>query len=85
PTKKPKSPEEPIPSMPEIPIPPIVTSPPSSRTQRKSIARKPMIKPKSTLSTLDLDAPAQTFLKVIVDEYSNDEEYVDEVWFAVVG
>nr|GFB97636.1 aminoacyl-tRNA synthetase, class 1a, anticodon-binding [Tanacetum cinerariifolium] len=71
--------------MPEIPIPHIVTSPPSSRTQRKSIARKPMIKPKSTLSTLDLDAPAQTFLKVIVDEYSNDEEYVDEVWSAVVG
>nr|GEZ92277.1 hypothetical protein [Tanacetum cinerariifolium] len=39
----------------------------------------------STLSTLDLDAPAQTFLKVIVDEDSDDEEYVDEVWSAVVG
>nr|GEU69536.1 putative ribonuclease H-like domain-containing protein [Tanacetum cinerariifolium] len=85
PTKKPKSPEEPIPSMPEIHIPPIVTSPPSSRTRRKSIARKPMIKPKSTLLTLDLDAPAQTFLKVIVDEDSDDEEYVDEVWSRVVG
>nr|GFA83195.1 aminoacyl-tRNA synthetase, class 1a, anticodon-binding [Tanacetum cinerariifolium] len=85
PTKKPKSPEEPIPSMPEIPIPHVVTSPPSSRTRRKSIARKPMIKPKSTLSTLDLDASAQTFLKVIVDENSNDKEYVDEVWSAVVG
>nr|GEY79751.1 ribonuclease H-like domain, reverse transcriptase, RNA-dependent DNA polymerase [Tanacetum cinerariifolium] len=83
--QKPKSPEEPIPSMPEIPIPPVVTSPPSSRTQRKSIACKPMIKPKSTLPTLDLDATAQTFLKVIVDEDSDDEEYVDEVWSAVVG
>nr|GEW91115.1 hypothetical protein [Tanacetum cinerariifolium] len=71
--------------MPEIPIPHVVTSPPFSRTRRKSIARKPMIKPKSTLSTLYLDAPAQIFLKVIVDEDSDDEEYVDEVWSAVVG
>nr|GEV38867.1 hypothetical protein [Tanacetum cinerariifolium] len=85
PTKKPKCPEEPIPSMPEIPIPHVVTSPPFSRTQRKFIARKPMIKPKSKLPTLDLDATTQTFLKVIVDDDSDDEEYVDEVWFAVVG
>nr|GEV22338.1 hypothetical protein [Tanacetum cinerariifolium] len=53
--------------------------------RQKSIARKPMIKPKSKLPTLDLDATAQTFLKVIVDEDSDDEEYVDEVWSAVVG
>nr|GEV44645.1 hypothetical protein [Tanacetum cinerariifolium] len=46
---------------------------------------KHMHKPKSTLPTLDLDAPAQTFLKVIVDEDSDDEDYVDEVWSAVVG
>nr|GEX07874.1 hypothetical protein [Tanacetum cinerariifolium] len=39
-----------------------------------------MHKPKSTLPTLDLDAPAQTFLKVVVDEDS-----VDEVWSVVVG
>nr|GFB49358.1 hypothetical protein [Tanacetum cinerariifolium] len=85
PTKKRKSHEEPISSMPEIPIPPVGTSPPSSRTWRKSIAHKPLIKPKSTLSMLDLDAPAQTFLKVIVDDDSDDKEYVYEVWSAVVG
>nr|GEU62724.1 hypothetical protein [Tanacetum cinerariifolium] len=44
-----------------------------------------MHKPKSTLPTLDLDATAQTFLKVVVDEDSDDEDYVDEVWSAVVG
>nr|GEV21661.1 hypothetical protein [Tanacetum cinerariifolium] len=85
PTQNPKSLEEPIPSMLEILISPVGTSPPFSQTQRKSIAHKPLIKPKSTLSTLDLDAPAQTFLKVIVDDDSDDEEYVDEVWSAVVG
>nr|GEV81711.1 JmjC domain-containing protein [Tanacetum cinerariifolium] len=59
PTKKPKSPEAPTPSMPEIPISPAVTSPPSSRTRRKSL--------------------------VIIDEDSDDEDSVDEVWSAVVG
>nr|GEV29290.1 hypothetical protein [Tanacetum cinerariifolium] len=84
PTKKPKSPEAPTPSMPEIPISPAVTSPHSSRTRRKSLGRKHMHKPKSTLPTLDLDAPVQTFLKVIVDEDSDDEDSIDEVWSAVV-
>nr|GEU98024.1 synaptobrevin, longin-like domain protein [Tanacetum cinerariifolium] len=78
PTKKPKSPEAPTQSMPEIPISPTVASPPSSRTRRKSLGQKHMHKPKSTLPTLDLDAPAQAFLKVIVDEDSDDEDSIDE-------
>nr|GEV45209.1 putative ribonuclease H-like domain-containing protein [Tanacetum cinerariifolium] len=85
PTKKPKFPEASTPSMSEISISPAVTSPPSSRTWRKSLGRKHVHKPKSTLPTLDLDAPAQTFLKVIVNEDSDDEDSVNEVWFAVVG
>nr|GEY56539.1 JmjC domain-containing protein [Tanacetum cinerariifolium] len=84
-TKKPKSPEAHTPSMPEVPISPAVTSPPSSRTRRKSIGQKHMHKPKSTLPTLDLDATTQTFLKVVVDEDSDYEDYVDEVWSTVVG
>nr|GFD18802.1 hypothetical protein [Tanacetum cinerariifolium] len=78
PTKKPKSPREPTPSMPEIPISPEVTSLPSFRTRRKPLARKHMHKPKSKIPTLDLDAPAKTFLKVIVDEDSYDEDSDDE-------
>nr|GEU80562.1 hypothetical protein [Tanacetum cinerariifolium] len=85
PTKKPKSPEAPTQSMPEIPISHVVASPPSSRTRRKSLGRKHMHKPKSTPPTLDLDAPAQAFLKVIIDEDSDDEDSIDEVWSAVVG
>nr|GEY90865.1 putative ribonuclease H-like domain-containing protein [Tanacetum cinerariifolium] len=77
-TKRPKSPNAPTPSMPAVPISPTVTSPPSSRTRRKSLGRKHMHKPKSTLLTLDLDAPAQTFLKVVVDEDSDDVDFVDE-------
>nr|GEY18100.1 aminoacyl-tRNA synthetase, class 1a, anticodon-binding [Tanacetum cinerariifolium] len=84
-TKRLKSPEAPTPSMPEVPISPAVTSHPSSRTRRKSIGSKHMHKPKSTLPTLDLDAPAQTFLKVVVDEDSDDDDSIDEVWSAVVG
>nr|GEW45720.1 ribonuclease H-like domain-containing protein [Tanacetum cinerariifolium] len=61
-----------------------VTSPPSFRTRRKSLGRKHMHKHKSTLLTWDLDAPAQTFLKVIIDEDSDDEDSVDVVWSAVV-
>nr|GEU97767.1 hypothetical protein [Tanacetum cinerariifolium] len=82
---KTKYPEAPTPSMPEVPIPPAVTSPPSSRTRRKSLGRKHVHKPKSTLPTFDLDATAQTFLKVVVDEDSDDEDSVDEVWSVVVG
>nr|GEV77922.1 hypothetical protein [Tanacetum cinerariifolium] len=85
PSKKPKSPEAPTLFMQEIPIPPAVASPPSFYTRRKSIARKHVYKPKSKIPTLDLDAPAQAFLKVIVDEDSNDADSVDEVWSVMVG
>nr|GEY29423.1 aminoacyl-tRNA synthetase, class 1a, anticodon-binding [Tanacetum cinerariifolium] len=84
-TKRPKSPEAHTPSMPEVSASLVVTSPPSSRTRRKSLGCKHVHKPKSTLSRLDLAAPAQTFLKVVVDEDSDDEDSVDEVWSAVVG
>nr|GFB33682.1 hypothetical protein [Tanacetum cinerariifolium] len=77
--KRPKSPEAPTLSMSEVPISLAVTSPFPSRTRRKSLGRKHMHKPKSTLLTLDLDAPAQTFLKVVVDEDSDDKDSVDEV------
>nr|GEX65287.1 synaptobrevin, longin-like domain protein [Tanacetum cinerariifolium] len=81
----PKSPDAPTPSMPEVPISPGVTSPPSSRTRRKSLSRKHINKSNSTLPKLDLEAPAQTFLKVVVNEDSDDEDSDDEVWSAVVG
>nr|GEX86113.1 hypothetical protein [Tanacetum cinerariifolium] len=85
PTKRPKSPEAPTPSMPEIPIPPAVSSPPSFHTQRKSIVRKHEHKPKPKIPTLDLDAPAQAFLKVIIDEDLDDVDSVNEAWSTVVG
>nr|GEU47904.1 ribonuclease H-like domain-containing protein [Tanacetum cinerariifolium] len=84
-TKRPKSPEAPTPSMPAVPISPVVSLLPSSRTRRKSLGRKHMHNPKSTLLKLDIYAPAQTFLKVVVNEDSDDEDSDDEVWFAVVG
>nr|GEW15578.1 ribonuclease H-like domain, reverse transcriptase, RNA-dependent DNA polymerase [Tanacetum cinerariifolium] len=40
PTKKPKSPEAPTPSIPEVPISHAVTSPPSSCTRRKSLGHR---------------------------------------------
>nr|GFA75815.1 aminoacyl-tRNA synthetase, class 1a, anticodon-binding [Tanacetum cinerariifolium] len=55
--------EAPISSVPEVPHSPAVSSPPSSRTRRKSLGRKHILKPKSTLLKLDLDADAQTFIK----------------------
>nr|GEV87990.1 aminoacyl-tRNA synthetase, class 1a, anticodon-binding [Tanacetum cinerariifolium] len=79
-TKRPKSPNVTTPSMHEVPISPAVTSPSSSRTRRKSLGQKHMHKPKSSFPILDLDAPSQTFLKVVIDEDSNDE-----IWPAVVG
>nr|GEV31240.1 synaptobrevin, longin-like domain protein [Tanacetum cinerariifolium] len=59
-TKRPKSPEAHTPSMPEVYVSLSVTSPPSSRTRRKSLG-------------------------LVVDEDSDDEDYVDEVWSTVVG
>nr|GEX36326.1 aminoacyl-tRNA synthetase, class 1a, anticodon-binding [Tanacetum cinerariifolium] len=37
------------------------------------------------ISPADFDAPAQTFLKLVVNEESKDEDSDDEVWSAVVG
>nr|GEX93075.1 xylulose kinase-1 [Tanacetum cinerariifolium] len=62
--------------VPEVSHLPAVSSPPSSRTRRKSLGRKHMQKPKYTLPKLDLDAPAQTFIKVVVNEDSDDEDLV---------
>nr|GEY02639.1 hypothetical protein [Tanacetum cinerariifolium] len=70
--RQPKSPEAPTPSMSEIPIPPAVASPPSPR-------------PKPKIPTLDLDAPAQAFLKVIIDKDSYDVDSGNEVWSTMVG
>nr|GEY61788.1 hypothetical protein [Tanacetum cinerariifolium] len=84
-TKRLTSPEAPTSSMSKIPITPAVGSPHSSRTQRKSIAQNHVHKPKLKIPTVDLDAPAQAFLKVIVDEDSDDVDSVNEAWSVVVG
>nr|GEW08847.1 hypothetical protein [Tanacetum cinerariifolium] len=84
-TKRSNSPEASTPSVPEVSISHAVTLTPSSRTRRKSLGCKLIHNPKSTLPNLDLDAPAQTFLKVVIDEDSDDEDSVEEVWSAVVG
>nr|GEV50296.1 hypothetical protein [Tanacetum cinerariifolium] len=84
-SKRQQSTDAPIPSVPEVPHSPAVSSPPSSRTRRKSLGRKHILKPKSTLLKLDLDADAQTFIKVVVNEDSDDEDFDDEVWSAVVS
>nr|GEU34725.1 hypothetical protein [Tanacetum cinerariifolium] len=73
------------PSVPKVRHSPVVSSPPSSHTRRKSFGRKHIHKPKSILSKLDLDADAQMFIKVVVNEDSDDEDSDVEVWSAVVG
>nr|GEU76049.1 hypothetical protein [Tanacetum cinerariifolium] len=82
-SKRQKSIEASIPSMPEVPHSPAVSSPPSSRTKRKSLGQKRITKPKSTLLELDLDADAQTFIKVVVNEDSDNE--ASPVWSALIG
>nr|GEU92266.1 JmjC domain-containing protein [Tanacetum cinerariifolium] len=72
-----------IPPVSEVPLSPAVSSPPSSRTRRKSLGRKHILKPKSTLPKLDLAADAQMFIKVVVNEDSDDEVTLD--WSTVVG
>nr|GEV67526.1 hypothetical protein [Tanacetum cinerariifolium] len=84
-SKRQQSTDAPSLSVPEVPHSTAVSSPPSSHTRRKSLGRKHMHKPKSTLPKLDLDAPAQTFIKVVVNEDSDDENSDDEIWSAVVG
>nr|GEU29330.1 ribonuclease H-like domain, reverse transcriptase, RNA-dependent DNA polymerase [Tanacetum cinerariifolium] len=78
-----QSTEAPIPPVPEVPLSHAVSSPLSFRTRRKSLGRKHILKPKSTLPKLDLAADAQTFIKVVVNEDSDDEATPN--WSAVVG
>nr|GEX09185.1 putative ribonuclease H-like domain-containing protein [Tanacetum cinerariifolium] len=78
-----KSTEAPIPFVPEVPQSPTVSSPPSSGTRKKSLARKRIPKPKSTLPDINLDVDAQTFVKVVSNEDSDDE--APPVWSALVG
>nr|GEV89104.1 aminoacyl-tRNA synthetase, class 1a, anticodon-binding [Tanacetum cinerariifolium] len=80
-SKRQKSTESPISSVPEVPHSPVVSSPLSSHTKRESLGWKRITKPKSTLLELDLDADAQTFIKVVVNEDSNDE--ASPVWSAL--
>nr|GEW32329.1 xylulose kinase-1 [Tanacetum cinerariifolium] len=82
-SKRQKSIEAPIPSVLEVPQSLVVSSYTSSGTRRKSLARKRLTKPKSIPQELDLDADAQTFIKVVSTEDSDDE--APPVWSALVG
>nr|GEW35824.1 synaptobrevin, longin-like domain protein [Tanacetum cinerariifolium] len=82
-SKRQQSTEAPIPSVPEVSQSPAVSSPPSSDTRKKSLARKRLPKPEPSLQELNLDADAQTFVKVVSNEDSDDE--VPPVWSALVG
>nr|GEV35521.1 synaptobrevin, longin-like domain protein [Tanacetum cinerariifolium] len=72
-SKRKKYTEAPIPSVPEAPHSPAVSSPPSFGTRKKSLGRKRLTKSKSTLQELDLDADAQTFIKVVSTKDSDDK------------
>nr|GEX06847.1 aminoacyl-tRNA synthetase, class 1a, anticodon-binding [Tanacetum cinerariifolium] len=78
-----KSTEAPIPSVPEVPQSSAVSSPLSSGIRKKSLTQKHLPKPKSTLQELNLDVDAQTFVKVVPNEDSDDEAPL--VWSALVG
>nr|GEW90201.1 hypothetical protein [Tanacetum cinerariifolium] len=82
-SKKQNSTEAPLPSVTKVPQSLVVSSHTSSGTRRKSFARKRLTKPKSTLQDLDLDADAQTFIKVASTEDSDDE--APPVWSVLVG
>ncbi|GJZ91927.1 hypothetical protein Tco_0663992 [Tanacetum coccineum] len=82
-SKQQKSTEAPIPSVPDVPQPPVVSSPKSSSTRRKSLGRNRLTKPKSILKELDLDVDDQTFIKVVSDEDSTDEAPI--IWSALAG
>nr|GEW65729.1 hypothetical protein [Tanacetum cinerariifolium] len=81
--KRQKYTEAPIPSVPKVPQSLVVSSPKSSGTKRKSLGRKRLPQPKSKLKELDLDADAQTFIKVVSNEDSDDEAPI--LWSALVG
>nr|GEV99517.1 putative ribonuclease H-like domain-containing protein [Tanacetum cinerariifolium] len=78
-----KSTKAPIPSVPDVPQSPVVSSPPSSGTRRKSFGRKRLPKPKSTLQELYLDVDAQTFIKIFSTKDSDNT--APPVWSALVG
>ncbi|GJT17503.1 ribonuclease H-like domain-containing protein [Tanacetum coccineum] len=82
-SKQQKSTEAPISSVPDVPQPPVVSSPKSSGTRRKSLGRNRLTKPKSILKELDLDADDKTFIKVVSDEDSTDEAPI--LWSALAG
>nr|GEU99915.1 ribonuclease H-like domain-containing protein [Tanacetum cinerariifolium] len=82
-SKRQKSTEAPVSSVPEVPQSPVVSSPKSSSIRRKSLGRKRLPQPKSKLKELDLDADAQTFIKVVSNEDSEDEAPL--LWSALVG
>ncbi|GJU61614.1 hypothetical protein Tco_1243449 [Tanacetum coccineum] len=82
-SKKQKSTKAPIPSVPDVPQLPVVSSPTSSGTRRKSLGRSRITKPKSILTELDLDVDDETFIKVVSDEDSEDEAPI--LWSAFAG
>ncbi|GJS27633.1 hypothetical protein Tco_0488253 [Tanacetum coccineum] len=77
-SKQQKSTKAPIPSVPDVPQPPVVSSPKSSGTRRKSLGRNHLTKPKYILKELDLDADDKTFIKFISDEDSTKEALI--IW-----
>nr|GEZ13643.1 JmjC domain-containing protein [Tanacetum cinerariifolium] len=82
-SKRQKSTEAPLPSVPEVPQSLVVSSHTSSGTRRKFLVRLRLTKPKSTLQDLDLDADAQTFIKIASTEDSDNE--APSVWSTLVG
>nr|GEV80890.1 aminoacyl-tRNA synthetase, class 1a, anticodon-binding [Tanacetum cinerariifolium] len=72
-SKRQQSTEAPIPSVPKVSQSSAVSSPPSSVTRKKSLTRKRLPKPKSSLQKLNLDVDAQTFVKVVSNEDSDDK------------
>ncbi|GJX33274.1 hypothetical protein Tco_0243129 [Tanacetum coccineum] len=82
-SKKQKSADAPILYVPNVPQPPVVSSPKSSGTRRKSLGKQRLTKPTSILTEFDLDADNKTFIKVVSDEDSTDETPI--LWSALAG
>nr|GEU52395.1 putative ribonuclease H-like domain-containing protein [Tanacetum cinerariifolium] len=72
-----------ISSVPEAPPSPVIYSPKSSSTRRKSLGRNRLTKPKSKRNELDLDVDDQTLIKVVSNEDSEDK--APRLWSALVG